>query len=682
VSLTGEELVIDGQSIDPNITGSLTAARHVRRYDGASSLNLTVYDPGMELLRSGALTRPGKPSKGQAQFTAAAWDRFSAARLGLDGISFRLAGGGFTYDATTRNVTLTFEDEMATIMRLRTEAIKVSRGQDTRAEFNGTLVRRALARAEVPFTRALADRYFSPQAGQRQPITEPKDDGRTKGFAAGRHFKIKTADADSEQRRVLTAALTECDRLRAGERATLAAIDTMITESACRNLTGGDADSSGAYQVQARTAAAAPVPNTVIDPRTGNVHGAVTGDRTITRGPLDPRDVTEYTRYFLLHGFAAYSKGAIRYAADNPDAEIYEIAQAMQGSGAGASSNGQSNYGPWVEQAKAILDLWGGAGQLHTIREAYEFRAGGRHSGRLSNYWDDSGDSADDVAWRRFADRNRVWFVPDDWLFSRKATIHFDGQDGLPGLVAQGFKSMDTTGFDVGLPVAQIIIDAYMPRWSGPPGATVDLENLGALDGKWLIAKNDQDLLANPVELSTLTLQRPQPKKKEPAPKTNTVQLTETRPEAGSVREAIVAAAEKALKQKNNYFYLRQRPMHGGLFENDLAASTRGPVERMGIDCSEFVTLVYKAADAPDPNGSGYNGTGNTDTLMANGHKTNDPQPGDLIFYTSPDHVGVYVGNGDVIEIGGKAGISRLKVQGYRDSQRLGYWTYDLGSRQ
>jgi hypothetical protein len=47
------------------------------------------------------------------------------------------------------------------------------------------------------------------------------------------------------------------------------------------------------------------------------------------------------------------------------------------------------------------------------------------------------------------------------------------------------------------------------------------------------------------------------------------------------------------------------------------------------------VTLVYKAGGAPDPNGSGYNGSGNTGTLMANGKKTSDPQPGDLVFYRS-----------------------------------------------
>jgi hypothetical protein len=607
MSLAGEELVIDGQTIDAKIAGSITAATLHRRIDGATSLELTIHDPGMDLLRSGALTRPGQPSKRQAVFKQAAWDRFSAARITLDGISFRLAGGTFRYDSQTREVTLTFEDELATLMRLQTRAIKVSRGQETRAEFNGRLVQRALAHADVPFTRALADRYFSPQAGQRSPIKEPDEEGRTKGFAKGKKLKIKTADATAEQKDNLAAALTEADRLKAG----------------------------------------------------------------------DAHDEAEVARIFLLKGFAAYQHGAIKYAADHPQAEIWEIAQAMQGSGAGRASNGQSNYGPWVEQARDILDAWGGAGGLHTVREAFEFRAGGRRNGKHNNYWDDSGDSAEEVQWRRLCDRNRVWFLPDEWLFERQPVLRIDGSDGPQGLAEQGIISIDTTGFDVGLPTADIIIQCLMPRWGGPPGAVVEVEDLGALDGDWLIASNDQDLRP-PTEIATLTLQRPRPQKKEPAPKTNTVQLTETRPEAGSMREKIVHIAERAHRLSANYYYRKARPMHTSLFENELPAGAAGPVQPMGIDCSEFVTLVYKEAEAPDPNGSGYDGSGNTSVLMANGKKTSDPQPGDMVFYRSPEHVGIYIGGGQVIEMGGTPGPLKLKV-GYR-TDKLGYWTFDLGS--
>lgn len=694
--LTGEELVIDGQQVDARIDGSLTQAYLTRRYDGATSLDLTVADNDMALLAGprlpngdrgpAALTRPGQPSKKQDQFTQAAWDRFATARLNLDGVSFMLAGSEGNYDSLPWSNTITFEDEMATIMRRRTEATKVSRGQDTRAEFNRRLVQAALRRADVPFNKQIADRFFSPQAGQRQPQAEPdKEDGREKGFAKGKHLTVKGVPATAEQKRNMEIALTVADQLRAGERATLALIDAGITESQWVNLSGGDADSEGVLQVQKRTAVTI-TPRTVIDPRSGNTHGTVTSDATgrVASGKLDPRDVKAVCRVFLLSGYTG-AGGAIKYATDNPDAEIYEIAQAIQGSGAGRASDGAENYGPWVEEAKKILEAWGGTGTVETLRESYEFRAGGRRSGRLQNYWDDSGNSAEDVAWRRFADRNRVWFVADNWLFKRKPTFYVDATGGGGGgpnvaanLAAQGIIGISYQA-DIGLPVAEIQVECFLPRWGGPPGAVFEFDNLGPLTGRWLIAVNRMNLLASP-ETATLTLRRPAPKKKEPAPNTNTRVLTETRPEAGSAREAIVAAARKALKLKSNYFYVQKRPMHDSLFENEVPAGTAGPAEPMGIDCSEFATLVYKAAGVKDPNGSSYDGSGYTGTLAANGTKTSDPQPGDLVLYKPPapyGHVAVYIGNGKAIGIGGSAGVREHDAKERADF--AGYWTYDLG---
>jgi|tagenome__1003787_1003787.scaffolds.fasta_scaffold20273927_1 hypothetical protein len=69
------------------------------------------------------------------------------------------------------------------------------------------------------------------------------------------------------------------------------------------------------------------------------------------------------------------------------------------------------------------------------------------------------------------------------------------------------------------------------------------------------------------------------------------------------------------------------------------------PSSLVWLDCSAFATLVYKAPGAPDPNRFGYNGYGKTSTLMADGHRTSDPHPGDLVLYRSPQQVGVFIGN-------------------------------------
>ena len=72
---------------------------------------------------------------------------------------------------------------------------------------------------------------------------------------------------------------------------------------------------------------------------------------------------------------------------------------------------------------------------------------------------------------------------------------------------------------------------------------------------------------------------------------------------------------------------------------------TEGPLRMSGIgkpgvlpvnaDCSAFVTLCYNWAGAGDPNGTGYNHTGYTGTLLAHGTKIalNQVQPGDVIVY-------------------------------------------------
>lgn len=665
MTLRGEEFRIDGQLVDPSIGGSITSAGGggamlIRRMDAATSLELTVSDPNMALLLSGALSRPGQPSAKQDGLHAAAWSRFGAARLELDGVSFRFAGSEGRYDVAPFTHVLTFEDELATLMRVQTAALKVSRGQDTRAEFIGRLATVAVRRASVPFSRT--GRFFSPQAGQKQTIKAPSTKGRVKGISPNKHLTVKGAPMDAEQRKNAEAALRVADALRAGERATLALLDAVIVESQLRNLTGGTGSSSGILQVTSQTALGI-TPQTVIDPRTGQGHGAVTNDATgpIAPGRLNPRDIAAVVRVFLLKGY--YGKGgAIQYAQQNPQAQIWEIAQAVQGSGAGAASNGQSNYGPWANEAKAILDAWGGAGSLQTIFEQYAFRAGGKRNNVTQNYWDDSGNLAQEVNWRRFADLNVLWFVADDWLFGRQPVFFVDGKDGPAGLARQGVLGGPAYQVDVGRVVSEIRLTARMGRWDGPPGAVVELDNMGPLTGRWLIWENRLDLAA-PVETAVLTLRRPSPKLSEPATTTSTSQVTEARPESGTIRASIVDNARKALRLKSTYVYEQIRPMPATLFP-----AGAGPF-LLHIDCSVFTTLIYKAAGAPDPNGSNFDGSGNTATQLANGHKTNDPQPGDICLYGSgasgsASHVTIYIGGGRCIGIGGSAGVLETPVTG------------------
>ena len=77
-------------------------------------------------------------------------------------------------------------------------------------------------------------------------------------------------------------------------------------------------------------------------------------------------------------------------------------------------------------------------------------------------------------------------------------------------------------------------------------------------------------------------------------------------------------------------------------------------------DCLRFATQCFWDAQRPDPNGDGYDGSGNTQTLLAHGSQvaTSAVQPGDLVFYgvwgstTDPAHVAVAIGKGEVVSMG------------------------------
>jgi cell wall-associated NlpC family hydrolase len=637
VTLVGERLLVDGDKLDARIDGRLTSAEHVSTMEGASSLELTIADNDLELLRSGVLTRPGRPNRRQKllqDFDQAAWARFGAARLELDGAFFRLAGVSGQYDSPPWTITLTFENEIAALMRHMTSPVKWSRGTVTRAEVIHILARRTMRAHGVQFG------YFSPQEGQRQPQAKPDTEQATKGIHPNKQLTVQGSPASREQRKNMETVLAVADEEKAGERATLALLEACIQESWFRNLPGGHSSSVGILQLL-------------------NIH---LGGSTSTNGGR--RDVELVARKFLTDGYWIKG-GAIKLATRNPDWTPGKIAQNVQGSGADSGDGG--TYEQWRAEADAILDAWGGVSRLQVIRERFEFRAGGRRKGetKARDYWTDSGELAEKVRWRRFAHANILWFVSDEYLFQQRPTVILNRGALTPGVLGVTFDA------DVGLPVSEITLRALTARWSTPAGAVIDVEDLGPLNGRWLTWMHRQNLLR---DTSTLTLRRPAPQLKEPAASTRVRQSTETAPESGTPRAEIVKQARKALKQRARYRYRQIRPMPASLFPDNL-------VEIIEVDCSSFITLVYKAAGIKDPNGRGYDGAGYTGTLAANGKKTTDPQPGDLCFYGDPNatssHVNLYVGDGKAINMGPSAGLSEVRVKDVRGDFRE-YRTYDL----
>src|SRR5262245_46905077 len=113
-----DQVRLDGQRLDANVTDRILSAKLIRKYDGATSVELTLSDPHAELLRSGLIVKQGKPPKQKksrrtakpiTQFDEASWAKVGRTRLTLDGVRFLLARVALDYD-TTGQLMLIFED--------------------------------------------------------------------------------------------------------------------------------------------------------------------------------------------------------------------------------------------------------------------------------------------------------------------------------------------------------------------------------------------------------------------------------------------------------------------------------------------------------------------------------------------------------------------------------------------
>jgi hypothetical protein len=579
-----ERLLIDGKRADARIEDRLLSAKLVRTMDGASSLVLAVSDPGWELLRSGVLTQPGQK---RDKLTQASWSRFGRARLVLDGARFRLAGAEGDQDEDGQQLTLTFEDEVWSLLRQHKGPMKAARanqngnGGVTRAQFIARMVREVHPRPA----------YVIPELSDAQPIKgnmpEQRRKRREKGFAPGSKLTIKGVRADSDQKRILEKALTVADRERAGERATLAVIVAMIQESTVRNLDHGDRDSLGVLQVRVSTSGSAE----------------------------KSRDIEWCVERFLNTGFWGKG-GAIDIAADNPSWLPGEIAQQTQGSGHPAA------YAPWETEAEEILAAWGGAGRVRIRSKKFEFRRlGGRRGEEDETSTECIRRLADDVRWRAWADENIFHLVTDPWLFQNRpvTTIRPD----TPGLAGFRFTA------DVGIPVAEIGLKARTGRWDGAPGDCVMLDEFGGLDGRWLTWELEHDLL---TEDTGITLRRPKPPLPEPAPDREKITLSETaRVERGSPRERVVQLAKRSLTTNSGF----NRYSQLGAFTDDPTPATPART-----DCSQWVHAIYVKAGLPTPGA-------NTWEQEAKSKRTNDPLPGDLLLMDG--HVELYIGDGKCI---------------------------------
>ncbi len=613
------ELAAEGISVDSflvdvakkhgmktNFAEAITEGYVERSIEGASLISVTVHDGTREILRSG-------------MFGTDTNEKLPALDVKVEGLWFRLA----SVQKNEEELTLEFEDRIVAYLKALTHRISANRAHTTRAEFIGRMVRSV---------KAQKVRYFCPELHVKQPIegqggvegfTVDKKTGKRKykskkksererraemagGLLSTTGLMIKKVEANNTQLQILEEILDTGSEMGANRKVLISSIMCVIQESDVAILT---------------------------DP--------TTGEGPFSQIPADGwpggHDVPQDAR--------AYFKAAIANDKANRQLTLAELVQSVQKSGAGASF-----YAQWRQEAEAILKEYGekGIGAKHgqTRLREYDFHVGPPDGPTNENYWEASERLAKEVNARRFVLGNTFYYVYDKDLIHRKAVAEIsedtEGIESINGVV------------DAGIPVSECVVKCRATRWWAPPGSVVKVKNTGPFNGRWLVFVIHRDLFSEETEVK---LHQPEAAKPERAPEKETITASGSGEalvlgshiSGGTARERIVEAAKWGLAHKSNFVYKEVRPMPNSLFG-------KPPIV---TDCSGFATLCYKAAGVKDPNGSGYNGQGYTGTLQSHGSKTNNPQPGDLVFYYpgqgaggTAGHVGVYIGEGKVIDFG------------------------------
>ena len=599
--------------LDMDLASSITDGTIERTMDGASTVSVTVHDAHRILLGSDL------------------WKYTLEVELG--GLWWRLVHVSKQGD----DLILQFEDRVVAWMRRKKDPLKVSRNKMTRAEFIRKMINEIKQDNEAGTPLSL----YSPKLHKKQPIASAKDKTKDKerratrsgGLSTATKLTVKGKAANGEQIKIGEQILDVGSSMNANRKVLVSSIMVAIDESTMVNLVGGDADSRGVFQQQKY----------------------INGVRT--EWPAS-RDVSADA--------AGYFKAAIAEDKSNPGLTLQMLCQNVQKSG---TPDG-SNYAEFEEESKKWVEEYGaGPGGSITTQYAqqYQFTRGQPGGPKDEDTWAAGVRLAAEVNWYFFNVGYTVYFVDKADLLASKPIMTIDEDD-------DGIETVDFD-WDTGKNVNEVEITCRAEKWFAMPGEVVRLKpTLGPVGrapaDRWIVSRISRPIFST---LTTITLKQPIDPKKEPAPT-----LASRTTDAGGIltggtvdgngfRDKIVNAAELAMTKKP-YAYIQKRPMPKNLYSQE---AIKG-----GIDCSAFAILCYKAAGCQDPNGTNYNGTGNTTSLMANGHRVGEPQRGDLVFYANPDHVAVYVGDGMVIEQGGQGGPRKLSIN-YR--VKTGVYGFELG---
>jgi cell wall-associated NlpC family hydrolase len=514
---------------------------------------------------------------------------------------------------------------------------------------------------------------------KNQPITITI--GKTDQVPVGPLY-VKTERAAKDQIDNANTILTVGVNLNANYKVLVCSIMTAIQESDLHNNPGGDGTSVGLFQQ--------------IDTGWGSY--------------ADRHDPATAAKMFIQQ--------CIKDDASQPGLSYNDLCQTVQNSGH------PTLYGQWYNHAVQFVAAFGippggkdsqatgipgadatatnannmGSVASATTDKAYYYYRGipptrNRGEWQREDNWTCIQRLASEVGWRAFFISGVFYYLTDDDLLKTQPIATVDEQ--TPGIMGIGFD------FDVGKPAATVDMPCQVGLWLAPPGSVVVLNDLGPLDGRWLVNTYSRSLFSPNADIN---LTKRQPRLPEPltesfkpptwgatgamsgTPNPSLVPSAASTNQAlfGGIpgmnnadRKSVVAVAQRALQVESqwHYHYPSDEGGGGGL-ARPIPASLWSQDAHNAIDCSAFAILCYKEAGCEDPSGNNYDGSGWTGDMAPRGLPVTVPMPGDLAFYGSPPsyhHVAVFIGNNQNIEIGSEAGVHQEPSNSGRFPQYMSY---------
>jgi len=285
---------------------------------------------------------------------------------------------------------------------------------------------------------------------------------------------VKGAPASGEQVANMRTCCQIGKTMGASAEQLAGALATMMQESDCVNMHGGDRDSAGLYQQR---------------PSQGwGSYAQVTNPSYACRRFLTP--------------YLNYCRGG---------ANVMDASNKVQRS-AFASAPAQ-----WLPESRRDVGiimggkdfkdatLTGGLKMSTSTRtQPYEFSRGSANQPEDS--WTCMGRLAEEVHWERFMRGGVLWFASDDWL--ARQTPRYNFTEGARGVLEI------THTEDARQPAAECSVKALAKRWSVLPGDAVRVSGEGPGDGLWLVNGVRRTVTDAASEIQ---LKRPTPKALEPA---------------------------------------------------------------------------------------------------------------------------------------------------------------------